>query len=175
MNAGGASTTVSVLLWVVLGAAELVGLSAGDLIERHGLRRVWTVALAPLGTASAVIGLLPGLPVAAFAGIAVFGAAYVTLTTVISFWITRMHPETTAAAVALGFLMVSAGQAVASPARRRARRPHGHRVRVSRVRGARRHRCESGPVTDTLLRRGPPCPAVVADAGGRGRMVSVHR
>ncbi|MEV0914098.1 MFS transporter [Streptomyces sp. NPDC049967] len=116
MDAGGASTTVSVLLWVVLGAAELVGLSAGDLIERHGLRRVWTVALALLGTASAVIGLLPGLPVAAFAGIAVFGAGYVTLTTVIFFWITRMHPGTTAAAVALGFLMISAGQAVASPA-----------------------------------------------------------
>ncbi|MFJ2706437.1 MFS transporter [Streptomyces sp. NPDC087428] len=115
MNAGGMSATVSVLLWVVLGAAELVGLSAGDLIARHGLRRVWTIALALLGTASAVIGLLPGHLVAAFAGIAVFGAAYVTLTTVIFFWITRMHPETTAAAVALGFLMISAGQAVASP------------------------------------------------------------
>ena len=115
VNAGGASATTSVLLWVVLGGAELFGLASGDLIARHGLARVWTTALALLGVSSAVLGLLPGLALAAFAGIAVFGAAYVTLTTVVFFWITRMHPENTAAAVALGFLMISAGQAVASP------------------------------------------------------------
>lgn len=115
IDVGGMSATASVLLWVVLGAAELVGLAAGDLIARHGLAGVWTTSLALLGTASAVIGLLPGVSSAVFVGVAVFGAAYVTLTTVIFFWITRMHPNTAAAAVALGFLMISAGQAVASP------------------------------------------------------------
>lgn len=116
MDAGGMSAPASVLLWVVLGAAELAGLAAGDLVARHGLPRVWTLALALLAAACAVIGLLPGVPVAAFAAIAAFGAAYVTLTTVVFLWITRLHPGNTAAAVALGFLMISAGQALASPA-----------------------------------------------------------
>lgn len=45
----------------------------------------------------------------------VFGATYVTLTTVVFLWSVRLHPEHPAAAVAFGFLAIAAGQAVAAP------------------------------------------------------------
>lgn len=114
-QASGLSDPASILLWTVLGVAELAGLAAGDLITRHGLRRMWSVSILLLAAATAALGLLPSVPAAAFASVAVFGAAYVTLTTVVFFWAIRLHPQRPAAGIALGFLAIAAGQAAASP------------------------------------------------------------
>lgn len=111
----GLSEPASILLWTVLGVAELAGLAAGDLTARHGLRSVWGASTLLLAAATTALGLLPSVPAAAFASVAVFGAAYVTLTTVVFFWAMRLHPRQPAAGVALGFLAIAAGQAAASP------------------------------------------------------------
>lgn len=116
VRASGLSSGMSILLWVVLGMAELAGLAAGDLAGRFGLRRLWAGSLLLLAVSTGVLGLFPGITVAAFAAVAAFGAAYVVLTTVVLFWATRLHPDHVPAAVALGFLTIAAGQAIASPA-----------------------------------------------------------
>lgn len=116
VQASSLSPGMSILLWVVLGVAELGGLAAGDLAGRFGLRRLWAGSLLLVAASTGVLGLLPGTTVAAFAAVASFGAAYVVLTTVVFFWATRLHPDRIPAAVATGFLTISAGQAIASPA-----------------------------------------------------------
>lgn len=114
-QASGLDGAASIMLWTVLGLAELAGLAAADLITRHGLRTVWVASTVALGAGTAVLGLLPAQAAVAFVAVAIFGAAYVTLTTVVFFWAIRRHPRHTAAAVALGFLAITAGQAAASP------------------------------------------------------------
>lgn len=114
-NAGGLGLTRSTLLWVVLGVAELAGVGAGDVITRWGLRHVWMAGLVLLGVSTATIGVLPGLMPAAFPAFAIFGAAYVTLTTVVFLWAVRLHPDHPAAGVAFGFVAIAAGQAFAAP------------------------------------------------------------
>lgn len=116
VQASGLSPETSILLWVVLGVAELAGLAAGDLAGRIGLVRLWTGSLLLVAVATGALGLFPGMTAAAFAAVATFGAAYVVLTTVVFFWATRLHPDRVPAAVATGFLTISAGQAIASPA-----------------------------------------------------------
>ncbi|MGH3099064.1 MAG: MFS transporter [Streptosporangiales bacterium] len=114
-QASSLSQATSILLWTVLGVSELAGVAAGDLITRCGLGRIWIASTAVLAAATAVLGLLPFLAAAAFASVAAFGAAYVTLTTVVFFWALRLHPRHTAASVAVGFLAIAVGQAIASP------------------------------------------------------------
>lgn len=116
VQASGLGPATSILLWVVLGVAELAGLAAGDLAARIGLRRLWTGALLLVAASTSALGFFPGVRVAAFVAVAIFGAAYVILTTVVFFWATRLHPDRISPAVAVGFLTISAGQAIASPA-----------------------------------------------------------
>jgi predicted MFS family arabinose efflux permease len=116
VQAGGLGDTASTLLWAVLGMAEIAGVVSGALAARHGLRRVWMAGLVLLASATLALGLFPQLSTLAFAAAALFGASYIILTTIVLFWATRLHPGHTAAAVALGFLMIAVGQALASPA-----------------------------------------------------------
>lgn len=114
-QASGLGPTPATLLWVVLGLAELAGLTAGDLITRWGLRKVWQASLMLTGATTAAVGMWPTMLPAVFAAIALFGTSYIVLTTVVFLWATRLHPEHTAAGVAFGFLAIAAGQALASP------------------------------------------------------------
>lgn len=116
VQASGLGDTASTLLWAVLGVAEIAGVASGALAARHGLRHVWMAGLALLASATLALGLFPQLSTLAFAAVALFGASYIVLTTIVLFWATRLHPGHTAAAVALGFLMIAVGQALASPA-----------------------------------------------------------
>lgn len=114
-STGALGPTGSTLMWVVLGVSELAGVTAGDLVVRWGLRRVWAVGLALIAGTTSAFGLAPALGPGVFSAAAVFGVAYVVLTTVVFLWATRLHPGHVAASVAFGFLAISGGQALASP------------------------------------------------------------
>lgn len=112
---GGASATISALVWTVLGAAGIVGALGGDLVRRWGLATSWTALMLVMGAATALLALAPGSPVVVIVAAAGFGASYVGLTGVALLWSVRLYPDRTSFGVGLSFFAIAVGQAVGSP------------------------------------------------------------
>lgn len=109
----GLSQTASTVMWIVLGAAGLLGALAGDLATRAGLARAWTTAMLALAAATGLFAVIGGAPLIAAA--AVFGAVYIALTGLSLLWGIRVYPEHPAFGVGAPFLFIAAGQALGSP------------------------------------------------------------
>jgi predicted MFS family arabinose efflux permease len=114
-TAGQVGPLLSVVMWIVLGAAGMAGALAGDLVGRVGLGRAWVVGMLLLAAATAAIGLVPGSLPVIFSSAAVFGAVYIALTGVLLIWGTRLYPDRPAFGIGAPFLLVALGQAVAAP------------------------------------------------------------
>lgn len=114
-TAGGLSDASSILLWITLGLAGLAGAAGGDLVARHGLPAVWRAGLLTAAVATIALGVAPGRIATAFIAMALFGAAYMTLTIVVFFWALDSDPRQPAASIGLGFLMITVGQALGAP------------------------------------------------------------
>lgn len=113
---GGLPERTTAALWVLLGAAAVLGGFSGDAVRLLGLRRAWvlTVALSAAGTAA--LALAPGqVPIAAVAG-AVFGGAYTALSGVLISWAGALRPHDTGRTTATLFIALTAGQAVGAVA-----------------------------------------------------------
>lgn len=115
-GAAGLGEFASALVWIALGVAGLVGVVAGDLGRRWGLRHVWIGGIGLLAASSAGVGLFGSSLPAAAAALTVFGGTYIVLTAVILLWAVHLFPDGTAAAVAFGFLLLALGQALSAPA-----------------------------------------------------------
>jgi predicted MFS family arabinose efflux permease len=113
---GGADTTRSSLMWIVLGAAGIVGALAGDAVGRFGLRRAWIAATVTMAAASVLLALVPSSLVAVIVAAALFGAAYISLTGLLLLWSVRLYPDRTSSGVGLSFFTIAAGQALGAPA-----------------------------------------------------------
>ena len=113
---GGLPDRTTAALWVLLGAAAVLGGFSGDAVRLLGLRRAWvlTVVLSAAGTAA--LALAPGhVPTAAAAGI-VFGSAYTALSGVLISWAGALRPNDTGRTTATLFIALTAGQAVGAVA-----------------------------------------------------------
>ncbi|MGY1987894.1 MFS transporter [Blastococcus sp. SYSU DS0669] len=115
-GAGELSAGVSGALWCVLGAAGLLGGVSGALVERYGVRAAWRAALVLAAAASALLAVRPGVPWLAGIALAVFGGAFVALSGVLIAWGARARPDGAAAAAALLFVGLTAGQALGAVA-----------------------------------------------------------
>lgn len=115
VTTGGMSEFASTVLWIVLGAAGMLGAFTGDLVARTGLGRAWVVAMLLLAAATTSLALAPGLLPPAVAGVALFGAVYIALTGILLIWGTRVHPGRPAFGVGAAFLSIALGQAIAGP------------------------------------------------------------
>jgi predicted MFS family arabinose efflux permease len=113
---GGADTTRSSLMWIVLGAAGIIGALAGDAVGRIGLRRAWIAATVTMAAASVLLALVPTSLVAVIVAAALFGAAYISLTGLLLLWSVRLYPDRTSFGVGLSFFTIAAGQALGAPA-----------------------------------------------------------
>ena len=114
-DVGGADSTRSSLMWIVLGAAGIVGALAGDAVGRIGLRSAWIAATVTMAAASVLLALAPSSLVAMIAAAALFGAAYISLTGLLLLWSTRLYPDRTSFGVGLSFFTIAAGQALGAP------------------------------------------------------------
>jgi len=112
---GGADTTRSSLMWIVLGAAGIIGALAGDAVGRIGLRRAWIAATVTMAAASVLLALVPSSLVVIIVAAALFGAAYITLTGLLLLWSVRLYPDRTSFGVGLSFFTIAAGQALGAP------------------------------------------------------------
>ncbi|SEH92137.1 Predicted arabinose efflux permease, MFS family [Mycolicibacterium rutilum] len=113
---GGADATRSSLMWIVIGAAGIVGALAGDAAQRIGLHRAWVLATATMAAASLLLAAAPSHLAVIVAASTLFGGAYIALTGLVLLWSARLYPDSTSFGVGLGFFTIAAGQAVGAPA-----------------------------------------------------------
>ena len=114
----GASSSVSwvaPVAWTVIGAAGIAGAFAGPVVGRLGIKFSWTALMVLMGAGTAGLAGGAGIPAAALAAAAVFGAAYIALTGVLLVWATRTYATRPALGVGLAFFMIAIGQAVGAP------------------------------------------------------------
>ena len=115
-STGGLPERTTAALWVLLGAAAVLGGFSGDAVRLLGLRWAWvlTVALSAAGTAA--LALAPSqVTIAAVAG-TVFGGAYTALSGVLISWAGALRPHDTGRTTATLFIALTAGQAVGAAA-----------------------------------------------------------
>lgn len=108
-------TELRIVLWIVMGVAGVAAVVVAPILEAHGLRR--TYAASVLLTSLSAVGLAlaaKGSAAILFAG-AIFGFAYIMVTSQIGAWAISIWPQMPAAGFGFTFLAFSAG-AVAGPA-----------------------------------------------------------
>lgn len=115
VTAAGVGDLTASVMWIVLGAAGLLGAFAGDLTVRLGPARSWTAAMLLLAAATAALALAPGAAAVALGAAAVFGAVYIASTGFLLLWGTRTFPDRPVLGVGAAFLFIALGQAVGAP------------------------------------------------------------
>lgn len=113
---GSADEARSSLLWIVIGAAGIVGALAGDAVQRIGLRRAWLAATVTMAAASLLLAAAPSSPILNVVAATMFGGAYIGLTGLVLLWSARLYPDSTSTGVGLSFFTLAAGQALCAPA-----------------------------------------------------------
>ncbi|MEJ5869171.1 YbfB/YjiJ family MFS transporter [Pseudokineococcus sp. 5B2Z-1] len=113
---GGLPERTTAALWVLLGAAAVLGAASGDAVRLLGLRRSWVLTVTLTAAATAALAVAPGqVALAAVAG-AVFGGAYTALSGVLIAWAGHLRPDAAGPATATLFVALTAGQAVGASA-----------------------------------------------------------
>jgi predicted MFS family arabinose efflux permease len=111
----GGTALLAALVWTVIGAAGIAGALAGPAVHRVGLARAWVIGMTAMAAASLTLAVLAAHPLAAATAAATFGASYIALTGILLLWATRLFPHRASYGVGLSFLLIAAGQAIASP------------------------------------------------------------
>lgn len=103
-------------LWIVLGLGGLLGTLTGTLVQRTGRRGGWCVCAGALTLAGAGVALCvaTGDSWAAYTSMAVFGAGYMGLTTVLILWARHAWPHNAGAGTSVLFIALATGQALGS-------------------------------------------------------------
>lgn len=110
VNRGGLSSGQSALIWLVVGIGGLIGVYAGDLIDRYGFVRSHTMALAVLSGALYLLVLAPGNILSAMLSAVLFGAAYMTLTGLYLVASVRTTPESPSLGPVIPLISAASGQ-----------------------------------------------------------------
>ncbi len=113
---GGLPGRTTAALWVLLGAAAVLGALSGDAVRLMGLRRAWLLTVAGSAAGAAVLALAPSSVLLAGAAGALFGASYTALSGVLIAWAGALRPATAGATTATLFVGLTAGQAVGATA-----------------------------------------------------------
>ncbi|WP_170163220.1 MFS transporter [Bogoriella caseilytica] len=103
-------------LWVALGLGGLLGVLTGALVHQLGIRLGWLSCAAALALAIGGVGLSTHgqLPALAYGGMALFGAAYMSLSGVLILWAREAWPGHGGEGTSLLFIALATGQAVGS-------------------------------------------------------------
>jgi predicted MFS family arabinose efflux permease len=109
---GGLPERTTAALWVLLGAAAVLGGLSGDAVRLLGLRRAWVVTVALSAAGTAALALAPDQALIAAGAGAVFGGAYTALSGVLISWAGALRPQDAGRTTATLFIALTAGQAV---------------------------------------------------------------
>ncbi|WP_324801777.1 YbfB/YjiJ family MFS transporter [Stackebrandtia sp.] len=111
VSAGG----VVAVFWTVMGAAGTLGVAAGVVIGRLGLRVTHAYVFASLGLAVALLAIAPGSTVAVMASAILYGPAFMAGSSVLAVWSYQRFPDHPAGGFSVTLLAVGVGT-IAGPA-----------------------------------------------------------
>jgi predicted MFS family arabinose efflux permease len=109
--ANGSDTTRTVF-WSILGISGAIGLVAGTLVNKVGLRKANCLALAIVGGAIMMLPLVTGNNTGIFLSAVLFGGGFVTATAIIGIWSMTLFPSAPIGAFGLAFFLISLGQGI---------------------------------------------------------------
>ncbi|WP_432523768.1 hypothetical protein [Kineococcus sp. SYSU DK006] len=113
-STGGLSGTVTAVVWVVLGAAGVLGALSGDAVRVLGPRGAWVVFAGTTAVSTAVLALGSASALLAALAAAAFGGAYTAASGVLIAWAAALGPDPAGATTATLFVALTAGQALGS-------------------------------------------------------------
>lgn len=103
------------LLWTVIGAAGIAGVAAGPLVGRFGIDVSHRALLMLIAISIPLVGSGATTDLAALAGGAAFGAAFIAASGVYLLWSIEDAPDHPADAVMRAFLVLAIGQTIGAP------------------------------------------------------------
>lgn len=103
------------LLWIAIGAAGIVGASAGVLTARLGINLAHRLSLGAMAAGILLVGMGGSSMAPVLGAGALFGAAYIMLTGVYLVWGVSALPDRPATGLTAGFLALAIGQTVGAP------------------------------------------------------------
>lgn len=103
------------LLWIAIGAAGIVGASAGALVQRFGMELVHWLFLGALSVGVLLVGSSATTPMLVLVGGLLFGASYITLTGIYLIWGVAALPDRPATGLMVSFLLIAIGQTAGGP------------------------------------------------------------
>lgn len=106
------TTNESVVFWIIMGVAGIVGGAAGGFIQKLGL--AWSYRLLLFLLFISIVLLTAPLNWTHYFSAALFGSSYIFLTGLFIVWATRIFSVLPALGVSLSFLALGIGQALGS-------------------------------------------------------------
>ncbi|RNF38848.1 MFS transporter [Planococcus salinus] len=106
------SVNESIIFWIVMGAAGIIGGLAGALIRSIGLS--WSYRLGVLVVTASLVCLTIPYSAAIFLSAGFFGISFIFMTGLFIVWGTRHFPTTPAVGVSLSFFALGIGQSIGS-------------------------------------------------------------
>lgn len=113
---GGLGERTGAVLWVLLGAAAVLGALSGDAVRVLGLRGAWALTATGTAAGTLLLAATPGHAPLAALGCVLFGGSYTALSGVLIAWAAALRPENAGATTAHLFVALTAGQALGAAA-----------------------------------------------------------
>ncbi|WP_404337748.1 MFS transporter [Planococcus rifietoensis] len=101
------SVTESMVFWIVMGAAGIIGGIAGTIIQRLGLG--WSYRLGVIVVTASLVTLTIQHSAAIFLSAILFGISFIFMTGLFIVWGTRHFPDTPSVGVSLSFFSLGIG------------------------------------------------------------------
>lgn len=106
------SVPESMIFWIVMGAAGIIGGIAGTIIQRLGLG--WSYRLGVLVATASLVTLVIPHAAAIYLSAVLFGISFIFMTGLFIVWGTRHFPDTPSVGVSLSFFSLGVGQSLGS-------------------------------------------------------------
>lgn len=106
------SENESVIFWIVMGGAGILGGIAGTVIQSIGLRLSYRLGL--LVITASILGLTLSHLAAIYLSALLFGTSFIFMTGLFIVWGTRQFPETPSLGVSISFFSLGVGQSLGS-------------------------------------------------------------
>lgn len=106
------STSESMVFWIVMGAAGIIGGIAGAIIQRIGLG--WSYRLGVAMATASLVTLTIQHSASIFLSAILFGISFIFMTGLFIVWGTRHFPDTPSVGVSLSFFSLGIGQSIGS-------------------------------------------------------------
>ncbi|MFS0786514.1 MFS transporter [Shouchella sp. 1P09AA] len=108
----GVSANESVLFWVIMGIAGILGGVAGGFIQWIGMK--WSYRLVLLALLSSIAILIVSSRLSIYLSASLFGGGYIFLTGLFIVWATKLFDKLPAVGVSISFLALGIGQSIGS-------------------------------------------------------------